>query len=38
MNKEQFVYFVKMHIRDKPSAGLIQKLENPPEENQEPNL
>jgi predicted house-cleaning noncanonical NTP pyrophosphatase (MazG superfamily) len=30
MNKEQFVYFVKMHIRDKASAGLIQKLENPP--------
>ncbi|XOQ16262.1 MAG: RusA family crossover junction endodeoxyribonuclease [Shouchella clausii] len=30
MNKEEFVNFVKMHIRDEASAGLIQKLEKPP--------
>lgn len=38
MNKEQFVHFIKMHIRDEASAGLIQKLEKPLEENQGPNL
>lgn len=30
MNKEEFVYFVKTHIRDEARTGLIQKLENPP--------
>ncbi|MDY7223746.1 hypothetical protein [Halalkalibacterium halodurans] len=30
MNKEEFVNYVKSHIRDEAKEGLIQKLEKPP--------